>query len=168
MSPTTRKTFVLSLVPACFAMLVIQACGGSSDAVAQASPAANDAAEGAWESAVTIRDCTSGAVVRTFKGLTAIHRGGSSTALNSQSPASFGTAVGTWKREANGSLTLSYRFFRFNPADGSHIGQQRLVRTLTPGTDASSMTGTIAAQILDLNDNIVQTLCGTEVATRLP
>jgi hypothetical protein len=165
MTNHTLKTFALSLVPACMAGLIIQACGGSSDAVAQASDA--DPVEGVWESSVTIRDCTSGATTRTFKGLTVLHRGGTTTGVNNQPPMLNGPALGTWKRDASrATLTASYRFFRFN-ADGSFAGAQKLTRTLTPSADGASMTGTISAQILDPSDNVLQTICGTEQAARV-
>lgn len=164
MTTKTFRTLALSLAPACMAGLIVQACGGSGVAVAQASDA--DPVEGVWESAVTIRDCASGTTIRTFKGLTVLHRGGTTTGVNNQPPMLNGPALGTWRRDSTGATVIAtYRFYRFN-ADGSFAGAQRLTRTLTPGSGAS-MTGTISAQVLDPSDNVVQTICGTEVSTRI-
>lgn len=165
MRTNTIRAFAVSLVPACMAGLIVQACGGSSAAVAQASDA--DPIEGAWESAVTIRDCASGTAIRTFKGLSVLHRGGTTSAVNNQPPMLNSPAFGTWKRDATGAtLTVSYRFYRFNP-DGSFAGAQRLMRTLTPAAGGASMTGTISAQVLDPSESVVQSVCGTETATRV-
>ena len=67
------KTVALVSVTAAAATLFIQACGGG--AVAQAASDA-DPVEGVWESTLTIKDCASGAVLTTFKGLAVLHRGG--------------------------------------------------------------------------------------------
>jgi len=56
MNRIPRSRSQLALVPAFAAFLVMQACGGSDDAVAQEAMA--DPIEGVWEGAVTIRDCT--------------------------------------------------------------------------------------------------------------
>ena len=146
--------------------LIVQACGGSSDVVAQASD--GDPIEGVWESVVTIRDCASAAAIRTFKGLTVLHRGGTASGVNNQPPMLNGPAFGTWKRDATGAtVTASFRFFRFNP-DGTLAGAQKLTRTLTPAAGAASMTETISAQVLDPSDNVLQTVCGTAQTTRIP
>ena len=95
---TSLKTYALIAVSAAATTLLIQACGGG-DAVAQTTTD-TDAIEGVWESNVTIKDCASGAVLRTFKGAGLFHRGGSLTADNSLPRAPQGIALGNWKRNA--------------------------------------------------------------------
>ncbi len=145
--------------------LLMQACGGSSSAVAQAASDA-DPAEGTWESAITIRDCTSGTTLTTFIGVSQFARGGTLTATNNQPPASQNLAFGNWKRNVGGGYTSSFRFFRF-AADGHSTGTQKVTRTLTLSVDGNAMTGSIAAQIVDPSGALLQTICGTETATRL-
>ncbi len=166
MNMLTTKNVALTLVPGLLAALLIQACGGGSVAVAQ-TPPENDPIEGAWESSVTIRDCTSGNPLRSFKGLTVLHRGGTATATNNLPPAGNGPAVGTWKRN-NGptGYTATFRFYRFN-ADGSFAGAQKLSRNVTLAADGNALTGTISAQVLDAADNVLQEVCGTEAAVRV-
>lgn len=157
-----------AFVPAVMTTLLIQACGGSSEAVAQAPAVAEaEPLEGVWESAVTIRDCASGAAVRTFKGLGVFHRGGTATATNNQPAASNGPAFGTWTRTAAGpGYTATFRFYRFNP-DGTFAGAQKLVRTMTMGAGGNSFSATISAQVLDPSDTVVQSVCGTETANKV-
>ena len=186
----TTRNCALALIPTLTAALLIQACGGGGDAVAQMAYGAaagedakasaqgrgpggaarerdGDALEGAWQSAVSVRDCASGAVLRSFNGLSVFHRGGTASATNSLPPAGTSPAFGTWKRGADASsYTVALRLFRFNP-DGSFAGAQNLTRTFTLAADGKSLAGTLSAQILDPAENILQTTCGTETATRV-
>ena len=164
MSPRVAKSCALALVPSIFTLLLVQACGGSSDAVAQAAAEA-DAIEGVWESTITIRDCASGAVVRTFKGMNTFHRGGTLSDTNNAPTATRGPGMGVWKKNPGGNYTGSFRFYRYN-ADGTLAGSQKVTRTTTM-TDNSSTTGTISAQIIDTSENVLQTLCGTETSVRV-
>lgn len=174
--PTTRHC-ALALIPTLTAALLMQAFG-SGEAIAQMAYGAAagesrarghdaDPLEGAWQSAVLVRDCNSGAVLRAFNGLTVFHRGGTASATNSLPPSGTSPAFGTWKRggaEANYTVTL--RLFRFNP-DASYAGAQNLRRTFTLAADGRSFTGTLSAQVLDPVENILMTTCGTETATRV-
>lgn len=162
----STRNCALTLIPGLAAALLIQACGGGSDAMAQSASDA-DAIEGAWQSAVTIRDCTSGAVLRSFTGFTVLHRGGTASATNNLPPASNGPAYGSWKRgSAPSNYTTTLRFFRFNP-DGSFAGAQNLTRTLTLAADGRSLSGTLSSQVVDPAEVVLQTGCGTETATRV-
>ena len=181
----TTRHCALALIPTLTVALLIQACGGGGEAVAQMAYGAAagedarssaqgrdrrhdaDALEGAWQSAVTIRDCTSGAVLRSFTGFTVLHRGGTATATNNLPPAGNGPAFGTWKRaSAASSYTVTLRWFRFNP-DGSFAGAQNLTRTFTLAADGKSLAGTLSVQVLDPVENILQTTCGVETAMRV-
>lgn len=168
MSNLTMKSASFLVATSAVLTLTIQACGGSSDATAQATaPVASDVdpIEGLWDSNVTIRDCVSGATVRAFKGTNVFGRGGSISGTNSGPPSTQGPALGVWKRTAGPNYTATFRFFRYNP-DGTLAGSQRGTRTLTLGVDGNSITGSISAQVLDPADAVVQTICGTEVTTR--
>ena len=164
----TTKNCALASLPVLTAAFLFQACGGGGgDAIAQSLSDA-DPVEGVWESAVTIRDCASGATLRTFKGLSVLHRGGTASATNSNPPASNGPAFGTWKAGTGASAyTVSLRFYRFN-ADGSLAGAQNLVRSVTLASDRNAMTGTISAQLLDPTNTVVgPPICGVETAARV-
>ncbi len=145
--------------------LLMQACGGSGDARAQvANPA--DPIEGFFQSSVTLRDCTSGATIGGFRGLTVFNSGGTASADNNTPSATKGPAMGTWKKASNGSYTVQLRFWRY-AADGTPLGQQRVTRTITLAADGQSLTSTITSQALDSADNVAQTACGAETGVRL-
>lgn len=157
------KTVSLVAVTAAATALLIQACGGG--AVAQITDGA-DPIEGVWESSVTIKDCSSGAVLRTFKGVGLFHRGGALTADNSLPRAAQGIALGQWRRGAGTSYTANLRFLRFNP-DSSLAGSQSLQRTVTLAADGNQFAGTIAGQVMDTGGVVLQPICGSEAAVRI-
>lgn len=161
-SSKSLKTVSLIAVTAAATSLLIQACGGG--AMAQSADA--DPIEGVWESSVTIKDCSSGAVLRTFKGEGLFHRGGSLTADNSLPRATQGIALGRWTRDAGASYTANARFLRFN-ADGSLAGSQKLQRVVTLAADANSFAGTVTGQVIDTAGVVLQPICGSETALRI-
>lgn len=165
MKQLTPKSAALFVVASGAMALLMQACGGSGDAHAQAA-ATPDPIEGFWQSSVSLKNCDSGAALGGFRGLTIFNAGGTTNADNNQPAPTKGTAVGTWKKIASGSYTADFRFWRYGP-DGLSTGQQRLTRTITLAADGKSLTSTIVTQSLDAADNVVQTACGTETGARV-
>ena len=125
--PSSLKTVSLVAATASATILLMQACGGG--AIAQTAVDA-DPIEGVWESEVTIKDCSTSAVLRNFKGVGLFQRGGALTADNSLPRATQGIALGNWRRGSGQAYTANARFLRFNP-DGSLAGSQKLQRTVT-------------------------------------
>ena len=162
------KSATLFTVTSMSMALVIQACGGDNEAVAQSSPVAAtpDPIEGLWQSSVTIKDCTSGATLNAFRGLTTFQQGGTASADNNTPSATKGVALGYWKKTATGSYTIDLRFWRYL-ADGTPAGSQRLTRVITLAADGKSLTSTITTSALDANDNIVQSVCGVETGAKI-
>ncbi len=162
--PTSLQSAALITLTAAATSILIQACGGG--AVAQSMADAPDIVEGVWESAVTIKDCTSGAVQRTFKGETLFHRGGTLNADNSLPVPSRGASFGVWKQDSASHYSSKFRFLRFNP-DGTVAGSQRVVRTVVLAADGNSMTSIISGQVLDPSEAVVGAICGSEVGARI-
>jgi hypothetical protein len=156
------QTTALVSVTAAATLLLMQACGGG----ARADAAPPDAIEGVWESAVTITDCTSGAVLRSFKGAGVFARGGALTADNSLPPATRSTAFGQWRNTGGQAYSAGFRFYRFN-SDGSLAGSQRVQRNITLAADANGFTGTLTGQVLDNAGAVLAPVCGSETATRI-
>ena len=161
-SSTSLKSIALITVTAAASLLLVQACGG--DALAQAASDA-DPVEGVWESTLTVKDCTSGAVLATFKGQSVLHRGGTLSADNSQPTVTRGAAYGTWKRGTGNAYTSTLVFMRFNP-DTTLAGTQKVVRSFTLAADGNSLTGTNAAQIINTAGVVLQQACVSEIGAR--
>ena len=167
MNSMMLKSCAIAVVPSIMTLLLVQACGGSSDAVAQSTAPAADPIEGVWESVITVRDCTSGAVVRTFMGMNKFERGGTLAAVNNLPFALNGPALGVWRKGATAAgYSGQFRFYRFN-MDGTPAGSQKLTHTITLDATGNASTGTIAAQVLDLNDAVVGTICAVTANTRV-
>ncbi|HZT56325.1 MAG TPA: hypothetical protein VFA35_08875 [Burkholderiaceae bacterium] len=162
---TSLKSAALVSVTAAATTLLIQACGGG-DAVAQSASDA-DVVEGVWDSTVTNKDCTSGAVLGApFKALIVFRRGGTFDADNAQGRALRGNIYGIWKHGAGTAYTANAVHQRFNP-DGTYAGTNKVQRSLTLAADASTFTSTLAVQMLDTSGNVVGQACPTETAVRM-
>ncbi len=158
------KSVALVAVTAAATMLLIQACGGG--AVAQANDA--DPVEGAWESAVSVRDCTTNAVLFVGRGQGLAHRRGTWVQTDASPPTTRGVALGTWKRDATAqNYTTRFRFIRYN-ADGSFAGTVRVTRVFTLSADGNTQTSTNTSQTLDAAGAVLQNGCGSDVSTRVP
>lgn len=165
MNPVTPKSVALFTLASVSMAMLMQACGGGTEAHAQAA-ATPDPIEGFWQSSVALRDCNTNAALGGFRGLSIFNQGGTASADNNQPSATKGAAMGTWKKAANGSYTVALRFWRYN-LDGTPAGQQRLVRTITLAADGQSLTSTITTQALDNSDNVVLSACGAETGARI-
>lgn len=163
MKLSTFKSCALALVPSIATLLVVQACGGSGDAAAQANNDA-DPIEGVWESVITARDCTSSAVLGTFRGAQVFNRGGTLSDTNAGPPTLRGPGFGIWSRTDSG-YTAIFRFYRYNP-DGSLAGSQRVTRVMSLSADANTVNSTNSTQVLALDGSVQQSTCATDVSTR--
>ncbi len=163
--PRSLKAATLVSVTAASTMLMIQACGG--DAVAEDAP---DPIEGVWETAASQRDCSTGAVLSTFRSAQVFHRGGTMGDTSSHGPGTRGPAYGVWARSGSGrsggDYSVKFRFFRY-AADGSVAGSTVATVTVTLAADGNGFTATRSSQVLDNAGNPVATVCATDVATRL-
>ena len=157
------KSAALIAITAATTSILIQACGGG--AIAQTISDA-DVIEGVWDSTITIKDCTTNAATKTFKGAGMFHRGGTLSADNSMPPPSRGAAMGVWKRGTGSNYMANMWFMRFN-ADGTLAGTQKVQRALVLGADSNSLTGTLNLQIIDATGAVVQQGCGSETAVRV-
>src|SRR5215813_8880945 len=93
--------------------------------------------EGAWQVTVTIRNCQSGAPIRTVLALNTFVPGGSMFETANgflRSP-----SHGTWRKIAAHDYTATFIFFTFNP-DGSWLGSNRITRTITLSADHKTFT----------------------------
>ena len=160
---TPAKTVSVMLLPAAATMLFVQACGGSDWAVAQE---AADPIEGVWESQISVRDCSTSAVIGSFRGVNVLHRGGTLTDTNGGAPTSRGPGFGVWSKSADGSYAVRFRFYRYN-SDGSLAGSNVITSTRQLGAGGTSFEGSTRNEVRDLAGTVLQTLCVTDVGTRV-
>lgn len=155
-----RSRSLLAIVPAFAAFLVMQACGGSDAAVAQEVA---DPFEGVWEGPVTLRDCTTSAVVGTFNGTQVFHHGGTMSDTNSAPTATRGPGFGTWVK-SGANYIVKFRFYTYDAA-GNVSGVVRATRTVTVAAGGTTATSVNTTQIFDMTGALVRSGCGTDTGT---
>jgi hypothetical protein len=124
---------------------------------------------GVWRMALTTVNCQTGDLVRTIPGLWTFHKGGTMSEYASApglSPALRGSGHGVWQREhGSQDYSLAFIFYRYD-ASGVFTGSQRAKIALKLGASGDEFTATSAIEILDANDNVIITACGTPTGTR--
>jgi len=163
MTMSSLKPFSkFTLVPALAMFAIVQACGGSHDVVAQQAP---DPIEGVWEGAVSVTNCSTGAVLASFVGSNQFHRGGSMSDTNSSPTVTRGPGFGTWTRSGS-TYTVNFRFFAYDAA-GVLVGTRRVTRIVTLAEDGMTATGTNTNELFNTAGASMGTQCGTDTATRV-
>src|SRR6267378_1028997 len=149
-----KQTLVLSLA-VIMALTITLSIVSSHNIPNKHSSALSDDHErtiiGVWRMALTTRDCQTGELVRSIPGLWTFHEGGTMSEYASApglSPALRGSGHGVWQREhGSQEYSLAFIFYRYN-ASGDEF------------------TATSAIEILDANDNVIFTACGTPTGMR--
>lgn len=166
MRTEVARSCALALIPSIITLGLVQACGGSSDAVAQATPTpASDPLEGVWEAVATRRDCATNAVIGTFRGAQTIYRGGTMSSTTSLPPTSAGLGMGVWSRNADGTYAIKFRHFNFAP-DGSWSGTTVATSKRTLSADGNSYTTETSADVRDTSGAVIGKICVTDAGTR--
>jgi len=124
---------------------------------------------GVWRMALTTVNCQTGDVIRTIPGLWTFHEGGTMSEYASApglSPAQRGSGHGVWQREPGWQdYSFTFIFYRYD-ASGAFTGSQRAKIAVKLGASGDEFTATSAIEILDANDNVTFTGCGTPSGTR--
>ena len=152
------------------APIMIVGCLLASGAPARAQSedgGSHNGLQGTWRVQVTVRDCQTGAVLRTFPALFAFAKGGTLTATTAGQLPSLSTPnLGVWRHTDGHTYSAVSEAFVFSTA-GVWTQTHRLTRAIEIGIDGDTFTDTIALEIFDTNGNLIVTGCGTSVASRL-
>lgn len=141
--------------------------GSGLTARAQAGAAgSHNGLEGTWRLQLTVRDCPTGAALRTFPALATFAKGGTLTLTTAgQLPSLSTPPLGVWRHTGDHTYSAASEAFIFSPA-GAWIQTHRLTRAIQIGDDGDSFTDTVALEILDTGGNLLATGCATTAATR--
>ena len=122
--------------------------------------------EGTWRVQVTIRDCQSGAALRTFPAFLTFAHGGTLTETTTGFPPAQRTpGHGVWSHMDAHTYSAVSEAFLFSPA-GVWTGKQRLTQVIEIGHDADVLSSTAMNEIFDTNGNLILTGCATAVGNR--
>ena len=158
--PSSLTTAALVSVTALATTALIQACGGGAHA--QAAP---DPIIGVWFADVQRRDCTTGAVLVSLRGIDVFNAGGTLVDLGVTNPASRTAALGQWSRESEGRYAAKFVFATFL-ADGSPSGTTEGARTLRLSADGNTLSGETAVTIKDAQGQVIARACAVDTSVR--
>lgn len=121
---------------------------------------------GVWDVQVTLRNCTSGAVIASFPAMDLFIADGSASEVGvGTAPAARYPSFGRWHYVGPRSFSSHFAFFRFAP-DESYAGTQEVRRRITLTSDGHHFTSVAEVAIYDTHHQLLQTGCATEAAVR--
>jgi hypothetical protein len=122
---------------------------------------------GVWDVAVTLRDCQTGNPVGAVRARNMFIASGTLTELNARgNPILRNPSFGTWRRDGARTYSAVFRYSRFDTA-GTFTQTVKVTRQILLGRGAKAFAASAFVEVFDANDNLVQTGCATEAATRL-
>ena len=122
---------------------------------------------GTWDANVTIRNCATGDVIRTFASIGTFNEGG--TFIGSTSglaQASRTPEHGLWKHVGRNTYMMRFKTFNFDPA-GVAINYQIVTHTLELAQDANTYFSEGSVQFYLLDGTPVMQGCSEADGTRL-
>ena len=123
--------------------------------------------EGTWRTALTIRNCQTGAAIRTFQGLQTFNKGGTLAETAAvPAPSLRSPGHGVWKREQGWQeYSFAFVYDLFN-ADGTVSGSRTVRGAVTLGASGNELTVVSTSETFDANGQLTATGCSTAIATR--
>ncbi len=119
---------------------------------------------GAWDVAVTVVNCQTGALIRNVHSVQMYQPDGTFT--ETTNTGTRGSSIGYWYRQEGQFFGAAYFFFRYN-ADGSFASFAKAANAITLSPDGSVFTVTATIQDYDANSTLLSTGCVTQTAKRL-
>ncbi len=155
------------------ALTITASIASAQDAQSQQSSATSAAHErtiqGVWRTAVTPRNCQTGAAILTLSGLFTFNQGGTMSEYGigpGSSPALRSPGHGVWQREHGWQdYSFAFTYYRYD-ASGVFLGSQKVRATLELGAGGDEFASRSAIEILDANGAVIGTGCATAVGTR--
>ena len=122
--------------------------------------------DGTWDVQVTLRNCLTGAEIRTFPELTTFMFGGTMLDSTSGIPQGLKTpGQGVWNHVGGNTYRFSFKSLNFN-SGGTFTGWTNVTHDATLNSDSSEYSSVGSAEVYDANGNLIFTGCSTTTATR--
>jgi hypothetical protein len=122
--------------------------------------------EGTWRVQVTLRNCQSGAEIRTFPAMLTFAQGGTLTGTSTVvAPSLRGGDFGIWQFNGHESYSAVSEAFLFSGGVWSQT--QRITQAITLSQDANTFSSNAHTEFFDTAGNMVSNGCATAVATRM-
>ena len=122
--------------------------------------------EGTWDVHVTIRNCQTGAEIRSFASLTTFMTGGTMLDSTSGIPQALRTpGQGVWSHTTGKNYRFIFKSFSFDAA-GNFTGATKIIHEATLDPEGSQFSSAGTSEVYDPNGNLMFTGCSTTTATR--
>ena len=119
---------------------------------------------GIWDVSVTVKDCHTGAPIRTVRSLQMFNQDG--TISETANTFLRGSSVGVWAHAGGQMFGATFWFFRYKP-DGTFASIAKALDMVVLGQDGSQFTASGTIQDFDANNVLLTTGCFTHAARRL-
>ena len=165
MTSRNARRFAASRTTAALVLTGMLVMGSAFTASAQSESQAGRL-EGTWRVQLTVRDCQTGAALRTFPALFTFAKGGTLTVTTAGQPPALSTPpLGVWRHVQGHTYSAVSEAFVFSPA-GAWIQTHRLTRAIELSSDANEFTDAVAVEIFDTNRNLLVMGCATSAGRR--
>ena len=122
--------------------------------------------EGTWDVQVTIRNCQTGAGIRTFASITEFMFGGTLIDSTSGTPqAQRSPGQGVWEHVSGDTYRFTFKAFNFDAA-GNFIGWTRISHEAMLDSNGNEYSSAGTSEIYAANGTLLLTGCSTTTATR--
>ena len=122
--------------------------------------------EGTWDVQLTLRNCQTGAAIRTFPELATFMFGGTMLSSTSGIPQTLKTpGQGVWSHVGGHMYSFSFKSLNFD-AGGAFTGWTKVTHEATLNPNATEYTSVGTARVHAPNGNLLFAGCSTTTATR--
>lgn len=122
---------------------------------------------GAWDAAVTIYNCDTGAPIRQFASVGTFHKGGTFTGITSGTPpAARSTEAGVWQHSKSNQYIVRFKAFLFDPT-GNPVAYQIVTHDLDLDSDNLNYTSDGGVRIFNMAGFQIGAGCSSAVGTRM-
>jgi len=122
--------------------------------------------EGAWDVQVTIRNCQTGAPIRSFASATSFMSGGLLVDTTSGLPQALRTpGQGVWSHVNGNTYRFSFRSYSFDAA-GNYTGLTKITHEAELDSNGNQYTSAGTSEVYAPNGTLIASGCSTTTATR--
>lgn len=122
--------------------------------------------EGTWDVQVTIRNCQTGAEIRSFASVTTFMFGGTTLDSTSGTPQAQRTpGQGVWSHVSGHTYRFSFKTFSFD-AGGNFTGWTKITHEALLDSNGTQYSSAGTAEVYGPNGTLLFTGCSTTTATR--
>jgi hypothetical protein len=122
--------------------------------------------DGTWDVQVTIRNCQTGAAIRSFASLTTFMFGGTMIDSTSGIPQALKTpGQGVWSHVSGDTYRFTFKSFSFD-AGGNFTGWTKITHEAALDSNGNQYSSAGTAEVYSPNGTLITTGCSTTTATR--